>query len=39
MRMLQAKPWEIADNLAKEYNKKVIAASDGMMFNLENLFY
>lgn len=36
MRMLHAKPWEIAENLSKEMNKKIIAATDGLMFPLKN---
>lgn len=34
MRMIKAKPWEIADQLSKELKTKVIAARDGMQFEL-----
>lgn len=37
MRMLQAKPWEVAEQLSVETGKKVIAARDGMTLNIEEL--
>jgi len=37
MRMLQAKPWEIAEQLSAETGKKVIAASDGMTLDIKEL--
>jgi len=37
MRMLQAKPWEIAEQLSAETGKKVIAARDGMTLEIEYL--
>ncbi len=33
--MLRAKPWELAEKLSREIGVKVIAASDGMNFSLE----
>ncbi len=35
MRMLRAKPWELARSLGEEFNLKVIAASDGFSLPLE----
>ncbi len=35
MTMIQAKPWEIAKQLSKKTNTKVIAASDGLNFSLD----
>jgi len=35
MTMIRAKPWEVASELEKELGLKVIAASDGMKFDLE----
>ena len=35
MTMIRAKPWEVALELEKELGLKVIAASDGMKFDLE----
>lgn len=35
MRMLRAKPWELARRLEKEFNQKVIAAADGFQLPLE----
>jgi ribonuclease BN (tRNA processing enzyme) len=35
MTMIKAKPWEVASELEKELGLKVIAASDGMKFDLE----
>ncbi len=37
MRMLQAKPWEVAEQLSVESGKKVIAARDGMTLDIEEL--
>jgi phosphoribosyl 1,2-cyclic phosphodiesterase len=37
MRMLQAKPWEIAEQLSAETGKKVIAARDGMTLDIGEL--
>jgi phosphoribosyl 1,2-cyclic phosphodiesterase len=37
MRMLQAKPWEIAERLSVETGKKVIAARDGMTLDIEEI--
>jgi phosphoribosyl 1,2-cyclic phosphodiesterase len=37
MRMLQAKPWEIAEHLSAETGKKVIAARDGMTLDIDEL--
>lgn len=34
MRMLQAKPWVVAQEMGKELKTKVVAASDGMTFDL-----
>jgi phosphoribosyl 1,2-cyclic phosphodiesterase len=34
MRMLQAKPWEVADRLSEETGVKVIAARDGMTLEI-----
>ena len=35
MRMLQAKPWELAERLSEETGKKVTAARDGMTLEIE----
>ncbi|RLF60065.1 MAG: hypothetical protein DRN25_03335 [Thermoplasmata archaeon] len=35
MTMLKAKPWEIAENLSKKLNLKVVAANDGMVIDIE----
>lgn len=35
MTMLKAKPWEVAENLSKKLNLKVIAANDGMVIDIE----
>ena len=35
MRMLQAKPWELAERLTEETGKKVIAARDGMTLEID----
>jgi len=35
MRMLQAKPWELAERLTDETGKKVIAARDGMTLEID----
>jgi len=37
MRVLQAKPWELAESLSAETGKKVIAARDGMTLILDEL--
>ncbi len=37
MRMLQAKPWEVAERLSQETGLKVIAARDGMTLNIDEL--
>lgn len=37
MRMLQARPWEIAEKLSIETGRKVIAARDGMTIQLDEL--
>jgi phosphoribosyl 1,2-cyclic phosphodiesterase len=37
MTMVNAKPWEIAEKLTKKLGTKVIAASDGMEINLDNI--
>jgi len=34
MKMIQAKPWEIAEKLSKELKTKVIAAGDGLMYDI-----
>jgi len=36
MWMIKRKPWEIAEELSKELKTEVIAARDGMMFELNN---
>jgi len=38
MRMLQAKPWAVAEQLSAEFGKKVIAARDGMTLDVDELF-
>jgi ribonuclease BN (tRNA processing enzyme) len=35
MRLLQAKPWEVAEQLSAEFGKKVIAARDGMTLDVD----
>ena len=35
MTMLRAKPWELAEELSQKYGVKVLAARDGMNFNLD----
>jgi ribonuclease BN (tRNA processing enzyme) len=35
MRMLQAKPWELAERLTEETGVKVIAARDGMTLEID----
>ena len=35
MRMLHSKPWEIAENLSKQMNKKIITATDGFTLPLK----
>ncbi len=35
MTMLKAKPWEIAENLSRKLNLKVVAANDGMVVDVE----
>jgi hypothetical protein len=37
MRMLQAKPWEMAERVSQETGLKVIAARDGMTLGLDDL--
>lgn len=37
MTMVKAKPWEVAQTLEKETGMKVIAASDGLRLNLEEI--
>jgi phosphoribosyl 1,2-cyclic phosphodiesterase len=37
MRMLQAKPWEVAERLSEETGVKVIAARDGMTLEIDEL--
>jgi ribonuclease BN (tRNA processing enzyme) len=37
MRMLQAKPWEVAERLSQETGRKIIAARDGMTLNVNEL--
>lgn len=37
MTMIKAKPWVVAAELEKELGLKVIAASDGMKINLEEV--
>ena len=37
MRMLQAKPWEMAERLSEETGVKVIAARDGMTLEIDEL--
>jgi len=37
MRMLQAKPWEVAERLSEETGKKIIAARDGMTLEIEEI--
>lgn len=37
MRFLQAKPWEVAEQLSAEFGKKVIAARDGMTLDVDEL--
>jgi len=35
MTMIKAKPWEIAENLSKKLDLKIVAASDGMTIDLD----
>jgi hypothetical protein len=35
MRMIQAKPWELAERLTEETGKKVVAARDGMTLEID----
>jgi hypothetical protein len=35
--MLRAKPWELAEQMSRELSIKVVAASDGMNFGLDEL--
>jgi len=35
MTMLKAKPWELAENISKKLNLKVVAANDGMVIDIE----
>ena len=37
MRMLQAKPWEVAERLSQETGVKVIAARDGMTLEIDQV--
>jgi phosphoribosyl 1,2-cyclic phosphodiesterase len=37
MRMLQAKPWEVAERLSQETGVKVIAARDGMTLDIDEV--
>jgi phosphoribosyl 1,2-cyclic phosphodiesterase len=37
MTMIQAKPWEVAEKLSQETGLKVIAARDGMVFDLDEV--
>jgi hypothetical protein len=37
MTMMKAKPWEVAQRLEQETGRKVIAASDGLKLNLEEV--
>jgi phosphoribosyl 1,2-cyclic phosphodiesterase len=37
MRMLQAKPWELAERLSEETGRKVIAARDGMTLEIDQI--
>ena len=37
MTMIQAKPWVVAAELEKELNMKIVAASDGLKLNLEEV--
>jgi phosphoribosyl 1,2-cyclic phosphodiesterase len=37
MTMIQAKPWEIAESLTNKLGTKVIAASDGLQVNLDEI--
>jgi phosphoribosyl 1,2-cyclic phosphodiesterase len=39
MRMLQAKPWEVAERLSAETGKKVIAARDGMTLDIDETLH
>jgi len=38
MTMIKAKPWELAENLSKKLDLKIIAASDGMKIELDKLY-
>ena len=35
MRILRAKPWEVAERLTEETGKKVISAPDGMTLEID----
>ncbi len=37
MSMIKKRPWELAENLSKKYNLKVIAARDGLEIDLDNI--
>ena len=37
MRLLQAKPWELAERLSEETGRKVIAARDGMTLEVDKV--
>jgi len=37
MWMIKAKPWEMAEQLTKELKTKVVAAADGMIYNVRGL--
>jgi hypothetical protein len=37
MTVLKAKPWELAETLTQDTGVKVIAARDGMKFNLNEV--
>jgi ribonuclease BN (tRNA processing enzyme) len=37
MRMLQAKPWELAERLSEETGVKIIAARDGMTLEIDQV--
>ena len=37
MTMWQAKPWQVAERLSQETGVKVVAARDGMRFDLSQL--
>jgi hypothetical protein len=37
MTMIQAKPWVVAAELEKELKMRIVAASDGLKLNLEEV--